>query len=117
MPARGFAGSLNSCCLNRSPEDSQLPEVSGRSCPELISHCSAVLWVKTFRAPDEEGRLEQCPPVCLQADQTDCRGWGNKWWPLQLSQSKQTLESTVNIKKGYLKVICLLEKKAKSSCL
>lgn len=117
MPARGFAGSLNSYCLNCSPEDSQLPEVSGRSCPELILHCSVVLWVKTFSPSEGEGRLEWCPPACLQADQTNCRGWGNKWWPLQLSQSKQTLKSTVNILKGYFKVVYLLEKKAKSSYL
>ena len=78
MHAGGFTGSLNNCYLNCSAKDSQLPEFSGRSCPELMLHCSAVLWVKTFSASDGKGRTEQRPPASLQAVQTDCMGWENE---------------------------------------
>ena len=78
MHARGFAGSLNSYYLNHSLKDRQLPEVSGRSCPELMLHCSAVLWVKTFGAFDGKGRMGRCPPASLQAVQTDCVGSENE---------------------------------------
>lgn len=78
MHARGFAGSLNSYYLNGSPKDRQLPEVSGGSCPELMLHCSAVLWVKTFGASDGKGRIEQCSPKSLQAVQTNCMRWENE---------------------------------------
>lgn len=73
-----FAVSLNSYYLNCSPKDSQLPEVSGRSCPELMLRCWAVLGVKTFGASDGKGGTGQCPPTSLWALRTDCMGWENE---------------------------------------